>query len=786
MSSYTKDNESSIKLTDEEILELQNPREEESFEKFYPGLNVEESLNLITFSKPEVYSPIFNNSVGLTDYLAKQERVDTVRQDRIKVPSFRKINKSSPTILDNIDNRPPDLNSHPILKKLGFFNITNEKRLLPNEYFRPDITRDGLIRGKLLCNMKHFQVHYDMDETDLMFLEWLNKHPQSPIKISMEQFEIIITFFESKIYQIEKLLPPTIKDRSVIDYQQQQRAFLYGSDDGTGCDDDQSCAVCGSFDSDNTNAIIFCDGCDIAVHQDCYGVSFIPEGPWLCRRCLISRNNSASCIFCPSVTGAFKQTDSGDWAHVLCTLWTPELYFANPIYMEPIEGISSIPKSRWRLICYICKQKVGICIQCSKSTCFNAYHVTCAKRAGLYMKMKKGVKAACNDKSTLISYCDKHIPIEWGMSHDVKSGISKTKLYFHDKNQNHLKNTNSDTLVTQQEYTELMKTKSEKFKWRFDSNAYVIPEIIIDELCKFNDINKLPQISKLVLYQIAKYFTLKRQHLGKPLIKKPDVFNYASMNEVEIDDRNEAVEFFKQDVKKLLELLKLIEKRSKTTKALFEEQLETSKILFEPMKWLSSNLLSFFKNHYNGDLNKLAIPKYSVKPNINQIYDKCENNEYLHIDNLIGDIEKFSDWLLNLKLNSNASLLELQKTFKQWQRYKKAKYSNAIEYYTLLTDSKNIEFLKGNIEFDNQLNFSLVKNDTNNIKKRNRKKTVDIGTGKMRRLGIDINASDLEINKTRNLRARKTDVNGGVLKARLHRVRQRANIQTVRKNRKRG
>ena len=85
--------------------------------------------------------------------------------------------------------------------------------------------------------------------------------------------------------------------------------------------------------------MVFCDKCNICVHQACYGIVSIPSGPWLCRTC--ASNITPKCELCPSKGGAMKATKSGKiWAHVSCALWIPEVSIGDVEKMEPITKIS--------------------------------------------------------------------------------------------------------------------------------------------------------------------------------------------------------------------------------------------------------------------------------------------------------------------------------------------------------------------------------------------------------------------------------------------------------------
>eukprot|EP00967_Tisochrysis_lutea_P065190 scaffold84684_cov32-Tisochrysis_lutea.AAC.2 len=97
------------------------------------------------------------------------------------------------------------------------------------------------------------------------------------------------------------------------------------------------CNVCNEGDWEDENQIIFCDSCDLAVHQVgharapmrsvCYGAGAreIPAGdqPWFCDMCRFCRRSTNSnrriqpdCILCPEKGGAMKRTTDSRWAHL--------------------------------------------------------------------------------------------------------------------------------------------------------------------------------------------------------------------------------------------------------------------------------------------------------------------------------------------------------------------------------------------------------------------------------------------------------------------------------------
>ncbi|XP_060004697.1 protein Jade-1 isoform X3 [Lagenorhynchus albirostris] len=172
---------------------------------------------------------------------------------------------------------------------------------------------------------------YDLNDMDAAWLELTNEEFKEMGMPELDEYtmERVLEEFEQRCYD--------------------NMNHAIETEEGLGIeyDEDVVCDVCQSPDGEDGNEMVFCDKCNICVHQVSIG---------------------------------------------------------SPEKMEPITKVSHIPSSRWALVCSLCNEKFGASIQCSVKNCRTAFHVTCAFDRGLEMK----TILAENDEVKFKSYCPKH------------------------------------------------------------------------------------------------------------------------------------------------------------------------------------------------------------------------------------------------------------------------------------------------------------------------------------------------------------------------------------------
>ena len=484
--------------------------------------------------------------------------------------------------------------------------------------------------------LSDFKILYDMDEQDALYLEQLNQRYTLPTPLLPVHFEAVITILELTWSEFLSHLPiPALPPLPP----------------------DQLCSVCNQKETPN-NTIVFCDNCNIAVHQECYGIIFIPPGPWFCRPCSQNTFSRALtrpyCALCPETgqwCGPLKQTTCGTWVHVLCAVWIGELCFGNWHYLEPVEGIEKIPASRWKLTCCVCKLKLGACIQCSSKNCFVAYHVSCAKRAGFYMSpLQSGSLAeeALNGKD-LKSYCARHsaafrndgsAPIDYSM---VAEEIRKKFITNSDDDRmtiNYRPNFSEDG-------TQLSSLTEHNTIKRYAVVPHAIAEII-QSVLRHLIINAKDLIYARLGNELCRYWSLKRElGDGLPLISIASTdsrYAYNLLDDSLLEERLNFIDTLLTDVEKLKDLTSLVKKRNVVYVRQQEANRKVADIVQHPEFYVLKNSV----------LPKLVVyPPFIALKNLVkdtkyfELLEKCSTVDYSECESFKTKLFEGIDELLN-------------------------------------------------------------------------------------------------------------------------------------------
>ncbi|VDD90471.1 unnamed protein product [Enterobius vermicularis] len=415
-------------------------------------------------------------------------------------------------------------------------------------------------------------VEYEVDEEDIEWLRLFNKEMKNEEFLTEETFEKVIDRLEKESF-----------------FQCSKGAMGFYNHS---VDQDAECCICNDGEVSNVNQIIFCDMCNIPVHQDCYGVPYIPEGIWLCRKCQLSPSSPVECVLCPSSHGAFKQTVDGRWAHVVCATWLNEVHFANNVFLEPIDGVEESLRIRRRLRCIVCKQKRGACLQCSKKSCTRSFHVTCARTAGLEMRTVTINKPNSECDFKYLASCHYHSS---AFKREVSSG--------------------SDVAKMKRKMDELMKKAREKLQARsHEAPPFSLPTVSSQTL---SNIRYEVGISETTMQHVQKYWEQKRSaRCGVPLIRRLMVptksFQNHKSQRVEGSSENDTVE-----------------ETNENAFSVIRNWLERTRLLCELVKKREKLKLEYVRyTHCASMVNRYTKPLHSV---MSDVLDSITSKDYSNV-----------------------------------------------------------------------------------------------------------------------------------------------------------
>jgi NuA3 HAT complex component NTO1 len=205
--------------------------------------------------------------------------------------------------------------------------------------------------------------------------------------------------------------------------------------------------------------------------------------------------------------------------------------------------VEKVPKNRWKLSCYICRQRMGACIQCGNKNCYQAFHVTCARKARLYLKMKtsQGALAVLDGSMVLKAFCDKHCPPDYTNENDVHHATRMAKKFYKRNmagrlwaetqamanviaaQHRHVITEHPDDFGSKDANANGDKRKGNqppKNMWKLPSGAPIIPQAVFDTV--ESSIQRFPfRKRKDFVAEACRYWTLKREaRRGAALLKR--------------------------------------------------------------------------------------------------------------------------------------------------------------------------------------------------------------------------------------------------------------------------
>lgn len=177
--------------------------------------------------------------------------------------------------------------------------------------------------------------------------------------------------------------------------------------------DDSACVICGNEDSTPADLIILCDGCDIAVCQNCYFVTTVPDGDWHCRPCAAGARNRALgcdvlCAICERPGGALEPTMCSKWAHTACCQTFEEVFFVDLADGKAVANLSKLYPERRSYTCSLCENKGGTCIVCPRGNCRTAFHPMCARERVQHDGLVTYVEQLNNGQPVVRLCCAEH------------------------------------------------------------------------------------------------------------------------------------------------------------------------------------------------------------------------------------------------------------------------------------------------------------------------------------------------------------------------------------------